>query len=235
MIKATFHGFIEEADNIRTFQFKTETPVDHVAGQFTELYLPHESHDDRGIKRWFTISSAPFDEFLTITTKFSDPGSTFKQTLHELKPGAEVTLAEPMGDFVLPKDNAIPVIFVAGGIGITPYHSMLSWLANDGEEYRNIELLYAVNNEDEIIFQETFDKARVQPTIIVNHPSDEWGGERGLITADHILKLTEPDKDTLIYLSGPEPMTETLQKDLITLDFPKNRIVTDFFPNYTTY
>lgn len=235
MIKAKFHGHIEEAANIRTFQFKTELPVDHVAGQFTELFLPHENPDERGIKHWFTISSAPFDEYLTITTKFSNPSSTFKQTLHDLKPGTEVTLAEPMGDFVLPKDNVIPIIFVAGGIGITPYHSILSWLAKDGEEYRNIKLIYAVENEDEIIFQDTFNKAGVHATIIVNHPSDEWGGERGLITSDHILKLTEPDKGTLIYVSGPEPMVETLQKDLIKLKFPKTQIVTDFFPNYTSY
>lgn len=235
MIKAHFHDYIEEADNIRTFRFKPERPIDHVAGQFTELFLPHENPDDRGIKRWFTISSAPFEEYMTITTKFSDPSSTFKQTLHALTPGTEVTLAEPMGDFVLPKDNSIPLIFVAGGIGITPFHSMLSWIASGNDEHRDIQLLYAVNNEDEIIFQDTFKKANVHTTIVVTNPSDEWGGERGHITSDHILKLTEPDKDTLIYVSGPEPMVETLQKDLITLDFPKSRIVTDFFPNYTAY
>ncbi len=235
MIQAIYKDFIEEADNIRTFRFKPKQPVDHVAGQFTELYLPHNNPDERGIKRWFTISSAPFDEYLTITTKFSNPSSTFKQALHKLKPGTEVQLAEPMGDFVLPKDNAIPLVFVAGGIGITPYHSILSWLAKDGKEYRNIKLIYAVENEDEIIFQDTFNKAGVHATIVVNHPSDEWGGERGLITADHILKLTEPEKGTLIYVSGPEPMVETIQKDLVKLKFPRNQIVTDFFPNYTQY
>ncbi len=233
-MKAIFHDFIKEAENIRTFRFKPEHPVDYIAGQYTELFLPHENADDRGIKRWFTISSAPFDEYLTITTKFSDPSSTFKQQLLKLKPGDEVNLAEPMGDFVLPKDNAIPLIFVAGGIGITPYHSMLSWLAQNSE-HRTIRLLYAVNNEDEIIFQDTFNKAAAHTTLVVNHPSDEWGGERGLITADHILKLTEPDKDTLIYISGPEPMVETLEKDLTKLGIPKTRLVTDFFPNYTSY
>lgn len=234
-MKAQFHGYIEEADNIRTFRFKPEHPIDHIAGQYTELFLPHERADDRGVKRWFTISSAPFDEYLTITTKFSNPSSTFKENLHGLKPGTEVNLAEPMGDFVLPKDNSIPLIFVAGGIGVTPFHSMLSWLANGNDGHRDIKLLYAVNNEDEIIFQDTFKKAGVHTTIIVNHPSDEWGGERGLITADHILKLTEPGKDTLIYVSGPEPMVETLQTDLIKLEVSKPHIVTDFFPNYTSY
>ena len=233
-MKATFHDSIEEASNIRTFRFKPERPVDFVAGQFTELFLPHDDADDRGIKRWFTISSAPFDEYLTITTKLSENSSTFKQTLQTLKPGDEVTLAEPMGDFVLPRDNAIPVIFVAGGIGITPYHSILSWLAAEDDEYRNIKLLYAVNSEDEIIFQDTFHKADINPTIVVSNPSSEWGGERGRITADHILKLTEPAKDSLIYISGPEPMVESLRDDLINLEFPKTNIVGDYFPNYTS-
>ncbi len=233
-MKAFFHDHIVEADNIWTFRFKPAHPVDYVAGQFTELTLPHENPDERGIKRWFTISSAPFSEFITITTKFSNPSSTFKTALRSLEKGTEITLAEPMGDFVLPKDNAIPLVFVAGGIGITPFHSILGWLTQT-EEYRHISLIYAVNNEDEIIFQDTFDRAKVHATIAVTNPSDEWGGERGRITADHILKLTEPNKDALIYLSGPEPMVETLQKDLIALDVPKTNIATDFFHNYTDY
>jgi ferredoxin-NADP reductase len=233
-MKAIFHDHIVEAENIWTFRFKPERPVDYVAGQFTELTIPHENPDSRSVKRWFTISGAPFDGCITITTKLSEPSSSFKSALSSLRQGAEVSFIEPMGDFVLPKDNAIPLVFVAGGIGITPFHSILTWLA-ENDEYRNIKLIYAVNNEDEIIFQDTFQKADIHPTIIVSNPSDEWGGERGKITADHILKLTEPSKDTLFYLSGPESMVETLQKDLITLDVPKTNIATDFFHNYPDY
>lgn len=233
-MKAVFHSKHKEADNIVTFRFTPSQPVDYIAGQFTELRVPHDNPDDRGIKRWFTLSSAPFDEQIAITTKISEPGSTFKQALLDLQPDTEVTFAEPMGDFVLPRDNAIPLIFVAGGIGITPFHSMLAWVAKH-EEYHNIKLIYAVNNEDEIVFQDTFDEAGVNPIIIVNNPSDEWGGERGRISADHILKLTEPDEDALIYLSGPESLVEDMQKGLIKLKIAKERILTDFFHNYKNY
>ena len=77
-------------------------------------------------------------------------------------------MSDSMGDFVLPKLIQTPLIFVAGGIGITPFHSMLSWLTAT-DESRPITMLYAVTNEDEIIFQDIFDKANVQPTIIVNY------------------------------------------------------------------
>src|SRR4051812_34213512 len=129
-MKAIFDHSQPEAANITTFFFRPEKPVQYTAGQFTELYLPHNNPDKRGIKRWFTISSSPSEELLSITTKFTpEKGSSFKETLRKLVPGTEVHLEEPMGDFVLPKLIQTPLIFVAGGIGITPFHSILEWLA----------------------------------------------------------------------------------------------------------
>ena len=205
----------------------------YTAGQYTELHLPHKNPDDRGIKRWFTLSSSPDSEFLTITTKYAgdDKSSSFKKALFRLKPETELDMADPMGDFVLPKLIQTPLIFVAGGIGITPFHSILGWLANTGEQ-RPIKLLYGVRNEDEIIFQETFDKAGVQPTIVVGEPSAAWGGERGRITAELILGLEKPSEDTLVYVSGPEPMVQGLAKDLHKAGLDKRQIVSDEFPNY---
>src|SRR5690349_12906121 len=114
----------DTADHIKTFWFKPEKPVKYTAGQFTEIYLPHDNADNRGQRRWFTVSSSPTDPMVSITTKFAtEHGSTFKQTLAALKPGTPLKLADPMGDFVLPKDPSIPLIFVAGGIGVTPMHS----------------------------------------------------------------------------------------------------------------
>lgn len=230
-MKATFDHSEDESATITTFWFKPEKPVDFVAGQFIELTLPHVQVDDRGIRRWFTVSSSPTDELLSITTKFSDPGSSFKGALRALEPGTVVDMDPPMGDFVLPQDPTIPLVFVAGGMGVTPYHSIFKWLHDTGER-RPIKFIYAVKTEDDIIFQDTFDAAGIHATIVVTEPSDAWGGERGHLTADHILKLTEPDDRTLIYLAGPEPMIEDLQKGLIAQKFSRNQIVTDFFPNY---
>jgi len=205
----------------------------YTAGQFTELTIPHKHPDDRGQKRWFTLSSSPTDKLLSITTKFAgDKGSSFKKALHELQPGTELNMADPMGDFVLPKLIQTPLVFVAGGIGITPFHSMLQWLTAT-HETRPIKLLYSVRNEDEIVFQSTFAAAKVHPTIVVGEPSPAWGGERGHITAELILGLEQPTEDTLVYVSGPEPMVEQLEKDLHKAGLKKSQFVGDFFPNYT--
>jgi ferredoxin-NADP reductase len=137
-----------------------------------------------------------------------------------------------MGDFVLPQLIQTPLIFVAGGIGITPFHSMLTWLAATKEQ-RQIKFLYGVSTEDEIIFQETFDKVNQHVTVVVSNPTPAWGGEHGHLTAELILGLEKPADDTLIYVSGPEPMIEKLSKEIHAAGIPKNQIVSDFFPGYT--
>ncbi|HVV26199.1 MAG TPA: FAD-dependent oxidoreductase [Candidatus Saccharimonadales bacterium] len=232
-MKAVFDHSQAEAENIRTFYFRPERPVHYTAGQYTELHLPDAHHDERGSKRWFTLSSSPEDEFLTITTKYAgdDKSSSFKKKLFHLPPGTELEMAEPMGDFVLPKLIQTPLIFVAGGIGITPFHSILKWLSDTVEE-RPIKLLYGVRSEDEIIFQDTFASAGIEPTIVVSEPSDAWGGERGRITAELILGLEKPTEDTLVYISGPEPMVQALARDLHAAGLDKRQIVSDEFPNY---
>ncbi|HVX48373.1 MAG TPA: FAD-dependent oxidoreductase [Candidatus Saccharimonadales bacterium] len=232
-MKITLDHSEPEAANIRTFYFKPEQPVRYTAGQYTELHVPHPHPDDRGDKRWFTLSSSPESDFLTITTKYAgdDKSSSFKRKLFSLKPGTVLEAAEPMGDFVLPKLIQTPLVFIAGGIGLTPFHSMFQWLADTVEE-RPIKFLYGVRNEDEIIFQDTFRAAHVEPIIVVSEPSDSWGGERGRITAEMVLELEKPTDDTLVYVSGPEPMVQSLAKDLHKAGLNKNQIVSDEFPNY---
>ena len=235
-MKAVFDHSQEEAPNIQTFWFKPERLMDYTAGQYTELYLRHPTPDERGEKRWFTLSSAPGHDLVSITTKYAgdNQSSTFKKTLFNLEPGTEVRLADAMGDFVMPKDASIPLVFVAGGIGLTPFHSMFEWLADHGEQ-RNIKFIYAVRNENEIIFQDTFERARIHATIVVSEPSDAWGGERGRLSAEMILGLTNPTPETLIYMSGPEPMIESLEKDMQDQHIDKRQLVSDFFPGYPKF
>lgn len=231
-MKVVFDHSQDEAANIRTFYFQPEKPLYYTAGQYIELTVPHPHPDIRGIRHWFTLSSSPTEELLTITTKFAaENGSTFKKALRKLVPGTELHMSDPMGDFVLPKYIQTPLIFVAGGMGITPYHSILEWLASTGEE-RPIKLLYAVSNEDEIIFQETFNKAGVPTTIVVSQPTDAWGGERGRLTAELILGLEKPSEDSLIYISGPEAMVQKLAKDIKKTDINPRQLVVDEFPGY---
>jgi ferredoxin-NADP reductase len=234
-MKVIFDHTDQEAANIKTFWFRPERPIVYTAGQYIELTLNHRNPDARGKKRWFTLSCAPGHEQVSITTKYAgdDKSSSFKKALFRLKPGTGLTMSEPMGDFVLPKDPSIALIFVAGGIGLTPFHSIFEWLADQGE-HRDIRFIYGVRTENEIIFQRAFERAGVHVTIVVGEPSETWGGERGSLSAESIIGLTQPsDDDALIYLSGPEPMIEVLAADLQTKGIQKRQLVTDFFPGYT--
>jgi ferredoxin-NADP reductase len=231
-MKVTFDHSKELTDSITTFYFEPERPLEYTAGQFVELTVSHHNPDNRGQKRWFTVSSSPTEQLVSITTRFADKhGSSFKKALKKMQPGHELLVSDPLGDFVLPKIIQTPLIFVAGGIGITPIHSMLSWLA-DTAESRPIRLLHGVTKESDIIFQDTFDRAKQHATIVVSDPSAAWGGERGQLTAELILGLEQPTKDTLIYLSGPEPMLEALTNDLKKAGVNPNQLVTDYFPGY---
>jgi ferredoxin-NADP reductase len=236
-MQVVFDHHHDEANNITSFFFRPTKPFTYTAGQFIELHIDHNNPDNRGQKRWFTLSSSPTDELLSITTRIIPKSvgkrSTFKNALRKLQPGDLLTMSEPMGDFVLPKLIQTPLVFVAGGIGITPYHSILSWLAATNEK-RPISLIYGVGSEDEIIFQDTFDKAHQHVTMVVKSPSSAWGGERGVLTPELIMGLAQPSEDALIYVSGPEPMVETLEKGLKKQGVSSQHLVLDFFPNYSS-
>lgn len=232
-MRATLDRVETTATNIKTFWFKPERNPRQIAGQFTELYLPHADTDDRGDKRWFTLSNSPTEPLLSITTKFAgDSSSSFKKQLFALQPGAVVSLADPMGDFVLPKDSSVPLVFVAGGIGVTPIHSMVKYLA-DHDEKRDITLFYAVNHEDELAFTSLFAAYPMRFVPIVREPSSSWQGQTGLLESERVLDALQASPESLVYLSGPEPMIKALATQLQQNGVNKRRIVTDFFPGYS--
>jgi len=210
--------------DIASFSFKPERPFTFTAGQFTELTLP-------GLPlHQFTISSSPHEELITITTRLS--GSDFKQALFALEPGTPVNLSEPMGDFVLPLLVQTPLVFVAGGLGITPFHSIISWLNHTGEK-RPIHLFYNTRSEDDLLFLESFHAADVPIISMVSQPSNAWGGERGNLTGELILDLEQRTApETLYYLAGSEKFVTRMQKELTDLGVKHHQFVLDEFQGY---
>lgn len=219
----TLESVEDVAGHIKTLWFRPEQPVRYTAGQFTELYLPHDPADDRGIRRWFTLSSSPTEELLAITTRLQpSKSSSFKQQLANLQPGTRLHLAEPMGDFVLPKDPTIPIFFIAAGLGITPIRSMVKWLHDTGEK-RNIKLWFATK-PDELAFQELFKKANLDFTPITEN-------SRNRLAPETIKR--EAGENSYIYISGPEELVEVLYKELKRLGVDPSRLIADYFPGYS--
>lgn len=222
-MKASLVRLEQEAANITTFFFRPERPLRYTAGQFIELTLPHPDPDDRGVKRWFTVSSAPGHELITITTKHADKPSSFKKELWQLEPGAEVDISEPMGDFVLPKDASRQLVFIAGGIGITPYHSIVQWLLQT-HQTRPIQFIYSVHSDDELVFRSTFDQPFIERCELI-------GGEK--LTATEINTLVGGLDQKQLFISGPEPMTEALVEQFKTsYGLNQDQLITDYFPGY---
>jgi ferredoxin-NADP reductase len=219
------------ATNIYTFWFAPENRARYEAGQFTELYLPHDDPDERGIRRWFTLSSSPSEDLLAITVKFNAAGSSFKKQLLNLQPGTPVKLADAMGDFVLPKDASIPLVFIASGIGVTPMRSMVRWLS-DKQEHRDLQLLYAASDTDELAFLPLLRAYDMPLTTIIKRPAASYNGLTGELSAERILQLADHNDRTLFYLSGPEIVVEMLTKDLMTLGIHPHHIITDYFHGY---
>lgn len=130
----------------------------------------------------------------------------------------------------MPRNKDIPLVFVAGGIGITPFHSMLSELTSKKQK-RDITLIYAAKNKESLVFANELAKnCKLLP--LLSHPPTDWTGLSGSINADRVLNLTDVKDNTRIYLSGPEKMVDVVTKDLKTKVNPEN-VITDYFPGYS--
>lgn len=223
-----------EAENVWSFRFKPEQPIDFQAGQHIEYSLPHSMPDERGISRYFTISSAPSEPFILLTTRLNSPGSSFKNRLAELEPGTMVTANDPGGRFTYP-DNTVPAVFIAGGIGITPFRSILLQLSTTGMQ-AGITLLYA-NRSPDIPFKPLFDQlAQSHPKFnvvyIVSDPTPEWRGAEGRVDRafirQHVPELTQ----SVFYVAGPKPMVTAMRHELAELGVERERIKREGFPGY---
>lgn len=194
------------------------------AGQYIEWTLPSEnSTDDRGNRRTFTIASAPTQKDLHLGIKTYVPSSTYKAALIAMKPGDVMQVAHVGGSFTLPDDPAEKLLFVAGGIGITPFVSMVQYLT-DINQKRDIILFYSVRNTADAVYLEVFKNARKLGIKLII--------ETDFISAS-VLKKAVPDAASRkCYISGPDAMVHACQHTLSTLGVSHNRIHTDLFAGY---
>lgn len=211
-------------DNVWSFRFEPSEKMTWMAGQFIKVGLPHENPDKEGIERWFTISSAPFEGVVEITARVTS--STFKQALSKLPNGGELDLLDPPdGDFVW-ADSDRPVVFVAGGIGITPYYSILKQRANDGLPLA-ATLIYGSRTPDVPFKAELEAWFAVDHRLVVRYVVGEP------LTAAKLVELEPRLNDSLVYVSGPEQMVEAIGDDLKKQGLPEAQLRQDYFPNYT--
>jgi ferredoxin-NADP reductase len=212
--------------DVVSFVFEPDTPLTWQPGQYLHYVLPHPDADDRGVERWFTNSAAPSEGHVQISTRLANEnGSSFKRALNALNVGDEVEADGPEGDFTV-EDFDRHYVFVAGGIGITPFRSILVEAQKQGSPIK-ATLLYG-NRSNDIPFKEELDLiASVNPELEISYVVDP---ER--IDATLVKQYVDAAQDPLVYLSGPEPMVKGLGAELKELGVDEAVIKIDDFPGY---
>ncbi len=226
------------APDIFEFSFTADRLPAFAPGQYLEWTIGHEHSDARGVRRYFTIASAPEERDIKLCARFPEHGSSFKQELRALAPGGILFAGQRAGDFVLPKDTAKKLAFCAGGIGITPFRSMVKHMLMAGEQ-RDAVLLYSNTRAADIVYQDVWDEAARKFGMKTVHtltdtkaiPND-WRGRRGFIDANLITEEISDWRERIFYISGPHSFVISMERALEAMGVARAHIKTDFFPGY---
>ena len=230
--------------DVMSFKFSKSDDHNHLnyrAGQFAIIDLGTKE-DPKGPLRSFTMASSPTEDVILITTRIRD--SPFKKKLAALEIGSSAKITSPLGKFVLPDDHSKSVVFLSGGIGVTPFRSMIRY-ATDKQVPSKVTMFDSNRNVENTLFKEEFDDClkhnnnlKIIYTITEEEQYknlEEWKGERGFINKAMLTKyLTENELDnSIFYICGPPGMLNAMQKMLEDdLHISKHCIKTEVFTGY---
>jgi ferredoxin-NADP reductase/Na+-translocating ferredoxin:NAD+ oxidoreductase RnfD subunit len=224
----------KEAEGIYSYFFHAGRKLNFQAGQYMEWTLPNVALDARGNRRYLTIASSPTEDNMMFTIRIPDKPSNFKSSLAKLRHGDQILGAQLAGSFTLPKDPSAKLAFIAGGVGITPFHSMARYML-DKDDRRDIQLFYFVNSEEEIAYRNLFTQAHsvgFKDNYVLRDPPEGWRGLSGL-AAPQLFKNNIPDLlERTFYISGPQGFVAAVHQMLLGLGVGPGKIITDFFPGY---
>lgn len=225
--------------DILEFSFPLQRRLDFTPGQYMEFTLGHPNADSRGNRRYFTLASSPTEDTLRLGVRFYARSSSFKQALARLDGRTRLLGGQLAGDFTLPPDASRKLVFIAGGIGITPFRSMLKYLI-DTKQRRDITVIYANRGPQDIVYQDVLTAAQTQLGVRVFYtltdPSQAprgWQGTLGRVDERMLAAMVPDFRERWFYLSGPPEMVRATSDALRRLGAPRSQIKRDYFPGLT--
>jgi ferredoxin-NADP reductase len=232
-------GRREVAERTMSFAFELEgqrfafRPGQYV--QITQGTPPHQ--DAKGNTRSFSIASSPNDPVLLIATRLT--GSAFKRSLAEIPLGTRLDVQGPMGSFVLPQDATRPLALVAGGIGITPFRSMIK-MVTEQQLLHRLTLIYSNRTPRDAPFLEelaTWETENpnfrlVATMTALESSSTTWQGRRGYVDGRMIREVLGNPEPFLFYVAGPERMVAGVAQALTEAGASQDMVRTEEFPGY---
>jgi len=235
----------EVAEKTMAFYFEKPKNWTFKAGQFIDITLinPPET-DTEGDTRGFSIASAPHEEFLMVTTRMRD--TAFKRVLRTFPLDTQVKVQGPFGNLTLHNNVARPAVLLAGGIGITPFRSIVFWAAKEKLKYC-IFLFYSNRRPEDAAFLDDLQSLEREnpnykciPTMTeIEKSKGLWQGEVGLISYDliarHLKVVASPALYTagpIYYIAGPPGMVGDLRTMLTNSGVDEDDIRTEEFTGY---
>jgi len=196
---------------------------DFKAGQYVKIFTIKEIYsDEKGNSRLMSIASSPNNK-KELKIAFRNSSSAFKKNLLELPIGSLVKMQGPYGFFTLPKDENQEIVFVAGGIGITPCLSMILF-ANEEKLKNKITLIYGNKDTDSDSYLEELE------LIEKENPNFKLENIYGMITKNLITEKIPEIKNKLWYVVGPPVMVDNIKNELLVMGIEKDKIK---FENFT--
>jgi ferredoxin-NADP reductase/Na+-translocating ferredoxin:NAD+ oxidoreductase RnfD subunit len=221
------------------FIFTSDRKFAYEPGQYMEWSLPHHKQDARGMRRYFTLASSPTENNIRIGVRFYPEGSSFKRTLQTIDANTRISATHLGGDFVLPKDSNQKLAFIAGGIGVTPFRSMVKYLV-DTNDKRSIALVYSERTANDIAYSDVFTEAQqklganITYTLTTPNTPIPAGMRAGFITPELIAAQVPDYRVRLFYVSGPPSMVKAVKSMLRSIGVAEHNLKTDFFPGYSS-
>jgi ferredoxin-NADP reductase len=210
--------------------------VDFEPGQYFFITLPDVGHhDDRGLRRHITVATSPNEKgVLGFATRMRD--SAFKRSLGEIPVGTDVEVEPPKGSFTLPDDPSRPLVFIAGGIGITVFRSMLRYMHEERLPY-HVTLIYSNRDSGSTAFlDEVRELEQALPDfrlILTMTQEPGWDGETRKIDAQFVEEKLGEDLDRYTFLvAGPPAMAEGAQKALAEAGVDEENVVAERYSGY---
>lgn len=228
----------EICEGTMAFHFAKPADFQFRAGQSVDLTLlnPPET-DAEGNTRAFSLASAPFDTDLMIATRMRD--TAFKRVLRNAAPGLEIKIEGPSGSFVLHRKAEKPAVFLAGGIGITPFLSIIRQATEDKAPHQ-LYLFYSNRRpEDAAFLDPLMEAAKQNPNFHLiatmtemDKSRREWKGETGFINKDMLAKHLPGLQGPIYYLAGPPAMVAAMRRMLMEAGVDEDDIRTEEFSGY---
>ncbi len=223
--------------DVYEFVWKTDKKLQFKSGQYLEWTLGHKNPDQRGNRRYFTIASSPTEEDLRLGVKFYDNSSSFKKKLGSLNAGDKIIASQLSGEFTLPLDKNKKLVFIAGGIGVTPFRSMVKNMI-DNNENRDAVLFYSNKTPADIVYKDIFDDASRLGLKTLYAVNDLAGAPVtqnmpvGFVDEKMIRENVPDFTERMFYISGPHGMITAFEATLSKMGVSSSNIKTDFFPGF---